>query len=144
MATDGYLATAKSPYPSIYIITWCTHTADRDTQQVSAFLAEKCHILTVELYLAFPAHGKAGPGLITVTSSTLYFTPLISASAIITIPFSDLRGIKKTGILKGLSIRWTETEGASTEKEEKFMWVGDRDELFARLIGPGGRRWLKV
>ncbi|KZP31369.1 hypothetical protein FIBSPDRAFT_49641 [Athelia psychrophila] len=92
----------------------------------------------------FPAHGKAGPGLITVTSSTLYFTPLISASAIITIPFSDLRGIKKTGILKGLSIRWTETEGASTEKEEKFMWVGDRDELFARLIGPGGRRWLKV
>ena len=82
--------------------------------------------------------------MITVTPRMFYFTPLISASATITIPFGDIRGIKKTGILKGLSIRWTNTDGAGAEKEEKFMWVGDRDELFARLIGPDGRRWLKV
>lgn len=52
--------------------------------------------------------------------------------------------MKKTGIFKGLSVRWAEADRDGTEKEEKFMWVGDRDELFARLIGPDGRRWLKV
>lgn len=79
-----------------------------------------------------------------MTPRTFFFTPLISASATVTVAFSDLRGVKKTGIFKGLSVRWAESEGGGTEKEEKFMWVGDRDELFARLIGPDGRRWLKV
>lgn len=70
----------------------------------------------------------------------------MSTTAKVTIPFSDLRGVKKTGLLKGLSLRWADTQedGNTTEKEEKFIWVGDRDELFARLIGPDGRRWLRV
>jgi hypothetical protein len=70
----------------------------------------------------------------------------MSSTAKITIAFSDLRGVKKTGLLKGLSLRWAETQEQDKveEKEEKFIWVGDRDELFARLIGPDGRRWLKV
>lgn len=70
----------------------------------------------------------------------------MSPTAKVTIPFAQLRGVKKTGLLKGLSLRWADeqSDGNLIEKEEKFMWVGDRDELFARLIGPDGRRWLKV
>jgi GRAM domain-containing protein 4 len=70
----------------------------------------------------------------------------LSPTAKITIAVSDLRGVKKTGLLKGLSLRWAETQEdeGMREKEEKFIWVGERDELFARLIGPDGRRWLKV
>jgi hypothetical protein len=62
------------------------------------------------------------------------------------IAVSDIRGVKKTGLLKGLSLRWAESreDGDVIEKEEKFLWVGERDELFARLIGPDGKRWLKV
>jgi hypothetical protein len=69
----------------------------------------------------------------------------MSSTAKVTIAFSDLRGVKKTGLLQGLSLRWAETQDDNgTEKEERFIWVGDRDELFARLIGPNGQRWLKV
>jgi GRAM domain-containing protein 4 len=69
----------------------------------------------------------------------------MSSAAKVTIAFSDLRGVKKTGLLQGLSLRWAETQdNRETEKEERFIWVGDRDELFARLIGPNGQRWLKV
>jgi len=69
----------------------------------------------------------------------------MSSAAKVTIAFSDLRGVKKTGLLQGLSLRWAETQdNRGTEKEERFIWVGDRDELFARLIGPNGQRWLKV
>jgi hypothetical protein len=28
-------------------------------------------------------------------------------------------------------------------KEEKFGWVSNRDVLFAKLVGWGGRRWVK-
>ena len=70
----------------------------------------------------------------------------MSATANMTIPFAQLRGVKKTGLLKGLSLRWSDEQGGENliEKEEKFIWVGNRDELFARLIGPDGRRWMKV
>lgn len=72
----------------------------------------------------------------------------MSTNARINIALSDLRGVKKMGLLKGLSLRWRQsqhdTNESGTEKEEKFMWVGDRDELFARLIGQDGRRWLKA
>jgi hypothetical protein len=70
----------------------------------------------------------------------------MSANARITIALKDLRGVKKMGLLKGLSLRWrpSQDDSSVTEKEEKFMWVGDRDELFARLIGQDGRRWLKA
>jgi hypothetical protein len=69
----------------------------------------------------------------------------MSVNAKIVIPFVDLRGVKKTGMFKGVSLRWGETrQGGKDEKEEKFMWVGGRDELFARLIGAGGRRWMKA
>jgi len=34
--------------------------------------------------------------------------------------------------------------GESFEKEEIFGWVSGRDEVFAKLVGWGGRRWDKV
>lgn len=71
----------------------------------------------------------------------------MSTTAKFVIPLADLRGARKTGLLKGLCIRWMMTDPQSGEKfeqEEKFKWVGGRDELFARLIGPDGRRWMTV
>jgi GRAM domain-containing protein 4 len=92
---------------------------------------------------AFPAQHTSAPGLITVTPNEFFFTPIMSANAKIVIPFDSLRGVKKTGMLKGLSLRWSEgTQEA--EREERFRWVGGRDELFARLIGVDGKRWIKA
>jgi GRAM domain-containing protein 4 len=34
--------------------------------------------------------------------------------------------------------------GEPLEKEEKFGWVSGRDEVFAKLVGWGGRRWVKM
>lgn len=34
--------------------------------------------------------------------------------------------------------------GEPLEREEKFGWVSGRDELFARLVGWGNRRWVKM
>lgn len=94
----------------------------------------------------FPAQHTSAPGLITITPITFFFTPLMSSTAKIAIAVSDIRGVKKTGLFKGLCLRWVEMQDDDNviEKEEKFIWVGERDELFARLIGPDGRRWLKV
>ncbi|KAH7930950.1 hypothetical protein BV22DRAFT_999354 [Leucogyrophana mollusca] len=93
----------------------------------------------------FPAHHATAPGLITLTPTTFYFTSLVSSQAKLTIPYNQLCGVKKTGLMKGLSLTWIPTdEPGGKEKEEKFHWVGSRDELFARLIGPDGRRWKRV
>jgi len=47
--------------------------------------------------------------------------------------------------MKGLLISWIVSEnGREREIEEKFRWVGDRDDLFARLLGPNGARWMRI
>ncbi|KIJ68465.1 hypothetical protein HYDPIDRAFT_106664 [Hydnomerulius pinastri MD-312] len=93
----------------------------------------------------FPAQYTSVPGLITLTSTTLYFTSLTSTRAKLVIPCSQLRGVKKSGLVKGISVTWVPTDpGDSREREEKFHWVGNRDELFARLLGPDGGRWMRV
>lgn len=70
----------------------------------------------------------------------------MAATARIIIPLIGLRGVKKTGLLKGVSLRYKEQSpgGEIVEKEERFRWVGGRDELFARLVGVDGRQWTKV
>jgi len=69
----------------------------------------------------------------------------MSQNAKVIIQLSSVKGVKKAGLLKGLHIRWTETaDGIKEQKEDKFLWVGSRDDLFARLIGSDGRRWMKV
>lgn len=93
----------------------------------------------------YPAHHTSAPGLITLTVTTVYFTTLVSQQAKIIIPRENLRGVKKTGLMKGLLISWVDgQEGNEKEIEEKFHWVGNRDELFARLLGPDGARWMRI
>lgn len=87
----------------------------------------------------------------------LLYTPVTSPRPKLEVALTSMRGVKKIGIgaVPGLSVKWErarEVQGAtSTEAnagteivEEKFQWVGGRDELFARLVGWGGRKWLKV
>ena len=71
---------------------------------------------------------------------------MMSMTTKITVPLQDLRGVKKTGLFKGLSVHWDETDqdGTRVENEEKFRWVGNRDELFARLVGGDGKRWMRA
>ncbi|KAJ6621738.1 hypothetical protein B0H10DRAFT_973230 [Mycena sp. CBHHK59/15] len=92
----------------------------------------------------FPAQHTSAPGLITLTPSTLFFTPLMSSNPKIEMTLSDLRRVKKkSGIFTALSIRWMDVDG--NLKEEKFRWVGGRDELFARLVGTtDGKRWIQA
>ena len=90
--------------------------------------------------IAFPAQRK-GPGLITLTDAALYYTSLASSKPELSINLKDVLAVKKSGVTRGLKIRWVETESGE-EREERFLWVGDRDNLFARLVGWNGRRWL--
>ncbi|KAN0100607.1 hypothetical protein V8E55_000591 [Tylopilus felleus] len=94
----------------------------------------------------FLAEYASFPGLITLTPSTLYFTSLAGTRARLVIPRDRVRGVKKSGLVRGLSLTWTPEELADGgEREEKFRWVGNRDELFARLVGSTtGGRWMTV
>ncbi|KAJ7244787.1 hypothetical protein B0H12DRAFT_1128811 [Mycena haematopus] len=81
----------------------------------------------------FPAQHISAPGLITLTTATLYFTPLMASTAKLEIPLANLRGVKKkSGLFTALTIVWVDEQG--NRKEEKFMWVGGLEELFARLV----------
>ncbi|KAJ7103544.1 hypothetical protein B0H15DRAFT_812642 [Mycena belliarum] len=97
----------------------------------------------------FPAQHTSAPGLITFTTQTLFFTPLMSSTAKMEIPLASIRGVKKkSGIFSALTISWADTQGEA--REDKFVWVGGRDELFARLVAggttnfTGGQRWMKA
>jgi len=69
----------------------------------------------------------------------------MSHNAKLVIPLSAVKGVKKAGMLKGLLLRWTNpTDESQEQKEEKFHLVGNRDELFARLVGIEGGRWVKA
>ncbi|KAI0961588.1 hypothetical protein AcW1_000635 [Taiwanofungus camphoratus] len=94
----------------------------------------------------FPAQYAKASGLITLTSDTLFFTSLLSSTAKLAIPLTNVLGVKKTGPMRGLDIHWMEAQedGQMEEREGKFLWVGAQNELFARLVGWGGRRWAKV
>ena len=95
---------------------------------------------------AFPAQLKANPGLVTLTHSTLFFTPLLASRPSLTVPLTDITGVKKTSLTKGIDVHYTETrpDGTREEKEANFMFVGSRSDLFARLVSWGGRRWARV
>ena len=96
--------------------------------------------------------------MLTLSSNTLFFLPATSTTPKLRIAFDDIRGVKKIGMnaMPGLSIKWqkgadsgsyneTREEGALTGVlEEKFWWVGGRDEVFARLVAWGGRKWMHV
>ena len=95
---------------------------------------------------AYPAQHKRGPGLITITPTHFYFTMLHSSTPSLVIPIGECTGIKKKGMLKGLAITWKgqDEHGNVQEHEDIFRWIGGRDEVFARLLGSDGRRWLNL
>ncbi|KAJ7487588.1 hypothetical protein B0H11DRAFT_1805241 [Mycena galericulata] len=92
----------------------------------------------------FPAQHTSAPGLITLTTDALFFTPLMASTAKLAIPLTSLRGVKKkSSMFTALVITWVDVEGNG--REEKFRWVGGRDELFLRLVGAAdGKRWIKA
>ncbi|KAI0076095.1 hypothetical protein K474DRAFT_1598700 [Panus rudis PR-1116 ss-1] len=92
----------------------------------------------------FPAQYNKGVGLITLTPTTLYYTLLSSTQSQLVIELKDVTAVQKTSHFNGIRIKWNSTseDGAVEEKEAKFTWVGSRDELFARLVGWQGRRWI--
>ena len=66
---------------------------------------------------AYPAHHSTGPGLLTISPVVLQFTPFLSTTPKLSIPIKDLRGVKKTVLLKGLTLRY---DDGSQVREEKF------------------------
>ncbi|KAF7320350.1 RAD21/Rec8 N-terminal domain protein [Mycena kentingensis (nom. inval.)] len=84
----------------------------------------------------FPAQHTSAPGLITLTSDRLFFSSLVASKSKLEIPLSSLQSVKKKkkhGIFNSLTLTWADETGGM--REEKFLWVGERDELFARLVG---------
>ncbi|KAH9849733.1 hypothetical protein C2E23DRAFT_838267 [Lenzites betulinus] len=89
----------------------------------------------------FPAQLKQHPGLITLTPTTLFFTPLLSSRAALSIPLADVVRVKRAALMKGIDIAYTLD---AQQKEAKFLFVASRDDLFARLVSWGGKRWTNV
>lgn len=96
--------------------------------------------------LAFPAHHSSALGLITLTSQMIHFSSLTNTHAEFNIPRSQLQGVRKAGVMEGLTITWIPNSSnvESSERVERFHWVGNRDELFVRLLGPDAGRWMRV
>lgn len=95
---------------------------------------------------AYPAQHRSSTGILTITPDALHFVPASSSKPSLEIPLHALRAVKKSDTItvKGLILRWTDVEPSKGESEERIVWVGGRDELFARLVGRNGGRWLKV
>lgn len=92
--------------------------------------------------VAYPAQRGKVPGVITVSPEKFYFTPLLSGPKL-EIPVGDIVGIKKA-MPKGISIRAKDVTQEGGERKEKFLLVYERDELFGRLVGTGGKKWTRI
>ncbi|KAG9314349.1 hypothetical protein JVU11DRAFT_5141 [Chiua virens] len=80
----------------------------------------------------FLAQYASSPGLITLTSSTLFFTTLTKTHAKLVIPRERLRGVRRSGLMKGITVTWIpegSTEGEA--REDKFHWVGNLTMFFS-------------
>lgn len=91
---------------------------------------------------AYPAQRGKTPGVITISTEKFYFTPLFSGPKL-EIPVEDIVGIKKA-TPKGISVRLKDTSQGDGERKEKFVLVYERDELFGRMVGMGGKKWTRV
>ncbi|KAI1797907.1 hypothetical protein LXA43DRAFT_982582 [Ganoderma leucocontextum] len=95
----------------------------------------------------FPATMRShGPGLITLTPTSLFFTSLLSPQPVLTVELADITGVKKITMTRGLEVRYSHQHehGAVEETDVSFQLVGARSELFARLVSLGGKRWAKM
>ncbi|KAG8763954.1 hypothetical protein FRC11_008281 [Ceratobasidium sp. 423] len=89
-----------------------------------------------------PANHKATPGTLSLNSEGISFTPLLTSKPRLQIPLENIQGVKKTGRTNGLRVRHLTEEGI--EHEDVFRFVPNRDEIFGKLVGWGGKRWKKV
>lgn len=65
----------------------------------------------------------------------------------VVISLRDITCVKKVGLLKGLDIfsNAVDPDGYKVEKQERFIWINNRDELFARIAsGELKTRWTKM
>ncbi|KAJ1302741.1 hypothetical protein OPQ81_003052 [Rhizoctonia solani] len=89
-----------------------------------------------------PANHKATPGTLSLSSEEISFIPLLTSNPRLQIPLDRIQGVKKTRRTNGLRIRHLTEKGI--EHEDVFRFVPNRDEIFGKLVGWGGKRWKKV
>ncbi|KAG8727176.1 hypothetical protein FRC12_022733 [Ceratobasidium sp. 428] len=89
-----------------------------------------------------PANHKATPGSLTLNSIAITFTPLLASTPRRVVPLEQIQGVKKTHHTSGLRIRYKDDE--QVEHEIVFRFIPNRDEIFGKLVGWGGKRWRKV
>jgi len=99
-------------------------------------------MLVAHASTAYPAQRGKTPGVITVSMEKFYFTPLLSGAKL-EIPVDDIVGIKKA-TPKGISVRVKDASQEDGERKEKFVLVYERDELFGRMVGMGGKKWTRI
>ncbi|KAG9026349.1 hypothetical protein FS837_004643 [Tulasnella sp. UAMH 9824] len=116
---------------------------------------------------SYSAHHKHIPGILTLSNLTIEFTPFLRHRPRVQIPLDRIRGVKRAG-RRTLLIRFIEPvpsdkdepgqikavenpESAEApkvlvmaEREEKFKWVGQRDEVFARIVASRKDAWVPV
>ncbi|CAE6406596.1 unnamed protein product [Rhizoctonia solani] len=88
------------------------------------------------------ANHRATPGMLNLNSEGISFTPLLKSKPRMQIPLERIQGVKKTSRTSGLRVRHLTEEGI--EQEDVFRFVPNRDEIFGKLVGWGGKRWKKV
>ena len=68
----------------------------------------------------------------------------MSSDSTVSVDLKTLTGVKRSSLAKGLKVRWTDVQedGKTVEQEERFLWVANRDDLFARLVGTQSGQWL--
>ncbi|KAG9121620.1 hypothetical protein FRC07_002357 [Ceratobasidium sp. 392] len=85
------------------------------------------------------ANHKATPGSLTISSEGITFTPLLANLPRRAVPLEQIQGVKKTHRhTGGLRIRYKVDE--EMEREVVFRFVSNRDEIFGKLVGWGGKR----
>ncbi|KAG8704509.1 hypothetical protein FRC09_003492, partial [Ceratobasidium sp. 395] len=89
-----------------------------------------------------PANHKGAPGSLTIGFEAITFTSLLANTSRLTVPLEQIQGVKKTHHTGGLRIRYRDDE--QVERELVFRLVSNRDEIFGKLVGWGGKRWRKV
>ncbi|KIY71653.1 hypothetical protein CYLTODRAFT_418715 [Cylindrobasidium torrendii FP15055 ss-10] len=88
----------------------------------------------------YPCQHSSAPGLLTLSPTMLFFTPIMGSRPTISIPLSWLQGVRKNSLVKGLTLKLMSNEGK--EYDETFRFIPNRDELFTRLIGLEGKNWM--
>ncbi|KAG9120700.1 hypothetical protein FRC07_003697 [Ceratobasidium sp. 392] len=84
------------------------------------------------------ANHKATPGSLTISSEEITFTPLLANLPRRVVPLGQIQGVKKTHRhTSGLRIRYKVDE--EMEREVVFRFVSNRDEIFGKLVGLGGK-----